>query len=58
MHDNVDRAEVKPFIDLIESSGFSVLMPAFEGEPLELRQKHIENLRNLDACHYIQRKSK
>jgi hypothetical protein len=25
-------------------------MPAFEGELLELRQKHIENLRNLDGA--------
>jgi len=50
MHDKVDHNEVKPFVDLIESSGFNVLMPTFEGELLELRQKHIENLRNLDAA--------
>lgn len=50
MHDKVDHNEVKPFVDLIESSGFNVLMPAFEGELLELRQTHIENLRNLDAA--------
>jgi len=41
---------VKPVIDLLKNSGFSVLMPAFEGELLELRQKHIENLRNLDGA--------
>ena len=50
MHDKVDHKEVMPFIDLIEKSGFSVLMPAFDGELLELRQKHIENLRNLDGA--------
>jgi len=50
MLDKVDRHEAKPFIDLIRQSGFTVLMPEFEGELLELRQKHIENLRNLDAA--------
>jgi hypothetical protein len=50
MHDKVDHHAVKPFIDLIKNSGFNVLMPAFEGELLELRQKHIENLRNLDGA--------
>ena len=50
MHDKIDHKEVMPFIDLIKRSGFSVLMPAFEGELLELRQKHIENLRNLDGA--------
>jgi len=50
MHDKVDHPDIKPFVELIERSGFSVLMPSFEGELLELRQKHIENLRNLDAA--------
>jgi len=50
MHDKVDHNEVKPFIDVIKNSGFSVLMPPFDGELLELRQKHIENLRNLDGA--------
>ncbi|HEY5918198.1 MAG TPA: hypothetical protein VIU13_12375 [Chryseolinea sp.] len=50
IHDKVDHKEVKPFIDVIKKSGFNVLMPTFEGELLELRQKHIENLRRLDAA--------
>ncbi|MBL0744958.1 hypothetical protein [Chryseolinea lacunae] len=50
MHDKVDHLDIKPFVELLERSGFSVLMPSFEGELLELRQKHIENLRNLDAA--------
>jgi hypothetical protein len=50
MHDKVDHNEVKPLIDVIKKSGFSVLMPPFDGELLELRQKHIENLRNLDGA--------
>ncbi len=50
MHDKVDHQDVKPYIEMMEKSGFNVLMPAFEGELLELRQKHIENLRALDAA--------
>jgi Domain of unknown function (DUF4062) len=50
MHDKSDHEHVKPFVDLIKTSGFHVLMPSFEGELLELRQKHIENLRNLDGA--------
>jgi hypothetical protein len=50
MHDKVDHAEVKPFIQMIREAGFEVLIPDFEGELLELRQKHIENLRRLDAA--------
>jgi hypothetical protein len=50
MHDKVDDVAVKPYIDAILSAGFNLLVPDFEGDLLELRQKHIENLRNLDAA--------
>jgi hypothetical protein len=50
MHDRVDNLEIKPIRDVIEKSGFKVLVPEFEGELLELRKKHIENLRNFDAA--------
>jgi hypothetical protein len=50
MHDRVDNQAVQPFIDAIKAEGFKVLLPQFEGDLLELRQKHIENLRNLDAA--------
>lgn len=50
MHDKVDHVAIKPIVDLLEKSGFKVLMPVFDGELLELRQKHIDNLRNLDAA--------
>jgi hypothetical protein len=50
VHDKGDHDVVKPFIDLIEKCGFYVLMPPFDGELLEQRQKHIENLRALDAA--------
>ncbi|HKZ36730.1 MAG TPA: hypothetical protein VJ184_03700 [Chryseolinea sp.] len=50
MHDKIDHEDIKPYKAIIEQSGFNVLMPVFEGKLLELRQKHIENLRALDAA--------
>ncbi len=50
MHDRIDNQDVKPLIDTIQAAGFKVLLPQFEGDLLELRQTHIENLRNLDAA--------
>jgi hypothetical protein len=50
MHDRVDVADVKPIKDVLEKSGFRVLVPEFEGELLEVRKKHIDNLRTFDAA--------
>jgi hypothetical protein len=50
MHDRIDNLDIKPIKEAIENSGFNVLLPDFEGELLELRKKHIENLRNFDAA--------
>lgn len=50
MHDRIDHTEVKPLIEMIRNAGFEVLIPEFQGELLELRQRHIENLRKLDAA--------
>jgi hypothetical protein len=50
MHDRADHAEVKPYVEEMERSGFRVIMPEFEGELLELRKKHIENLRSFDVA--------
>lgn len=50
MHDRVDRKDIQPIREELERSGFHVLVPEFEGELLELRQKHIENLKNFDAA--------
>lgn len=50
LHDKVDQPLIRPYAELIEKSGFHVLMPLFDGELLEQRQKHIENLRTLDAA--------
>ncbi len=50
VHDKMDREEVKPIQEAIEKFGFKVLSPAFEGELLEVRKHHIENLRNFDGA--------
>jgi hypothetical protein len=50
VHDRIDHAEVKPLIDEIEKNGYQVLMPLFEGDLLNVRQKHIDNLRSFDAA--------
>lgn len=50
MHDRVDDSDIQPLKDAIEKSGFKVLLPEFEGELLDLRKKHIDNLRNFDAA--------
>lgn len=50
MHDRVDVHDVKPIKEVLEKSGFRVLVPEFEGELLELRKKHIENLKTFDAA--------
>lgn len=50
MHDRIDVNDVKPIKEVLEKSGFKVLLPEFEGELLEVRQKHIENLKNFDAA--------
>jgi len=50
VHDRIDLMEIKPFKDVIEKSGFKVLIPDFEGDLLELRKKHIDNLRKFDGA--------
>ena len=50
VHDRVDHTEVKPFREAIEKLGFKVLTPEFEGDLLESRKKHIENLRTFDGA--------
>jgi hypothetical protein len=50
VHDRVDHEEIGVVRDLIQKSGFTVLEPAFEGDLLDVRRRHIENLRNFDAA--------
>jgi hypothetical protein len=50
MHDRVDIHDIRPIKEVLEKSGFRVLVPEFEGELLELRKRHIENLKTFDAA--------
>ena len=50
VHDRVDHSEVEPIREVLEKSGFKVLTPAFEGELLDVRKRHIDNLRNFDGA--------
>lgn len=50
MHDRVDMDAVKPFREAIEKSGFKVLLPAFEGDLMDSRKRHIENLKSFDGA--------
>ncbi len=48
VYDLIDKKEVTPLIKFVEKMGFEVIHPAFEGELLDLRQQHIQNLVNFD----------
>lgn len=50
MHDKMDEDEVVKIKKKVEKNGFKVLVPAFEGELLSLRQQHIDNLRRFDIA--------
>lgn len=50
VHDRIDLTEVAPIQEVLEKSGFKVLVPDFEGELLTVRKKHIDNLRNFDGA--------
>lgn len=50
VHDKVDHDQVLPLVDIIQKSGFNVVFPAFEGDLMDVRKRHIDNLRNFDAA--------
>jgi hypothetical protein len=50
VHDKVDHQQVLPLVEFIQKSGFNVVFPAFEGDLMEVRKKHIENLRKFDGA--------
>jgi hypothetical protein len=50
VHDKIDVDEVSKIREAIEKSGFKVLTPDFEGELLQVRKQHIDNLRNFDGA--------
>lgn len=48
IHDQVDNESVEPIKEEIQNMGYNVLIPSFEGDLLDLREGHIDNLRKLD----------
>ncbi|MDX1627147.1 MAG: DUF4062 domain-containing protein [Fulvivirga sp.] len=50
LHDKIDEQGTEKIKKAIEKAGYKVLTPAFNGELLELRQRHITNLRDFDAA--------
>ncbi len=50
VHDKIDHQQVLPLVDVIQKSGFNVVFPAFEGDLMEVRKQHIDNLRNFDGA--------
>lgn len=50
MHDRVDSDEARKFASMIETNGYKVLTPLFEGDVMEVRKRHIENLINFDVA--------
>ncbi|HYG40049.1 MAG TPA: hypothetical protein VD908_15585 [Cytophagales bacterium] len=54
VYDKIDKEEGKSMAKYLENQGVEVLIPAFDGELMEIRQHHINNLRICDAAiiHY------
>ena len=50
LHDRADQQEVETIKNYLQKEGYNVLTPTFEGELLDLRRHHIENLREFDAA--------
>ena len=56
MHDKVDEKDAKSIISHIQKAGYKVVTPEFNGELLDLRQAHINNLQRFDAAIIYQNK--
>jgi hypothetical protein len=50
LHDRIDQSEVQPLIETLVKNGYKVLTPTFQGDLMQIRQHHINNLRNFDAA--------
>lgn len=50
IHDKIDSADADHLKSLLEQKGYNVLLPAFKGELLDVRQQHINNLRMFDGA--------
>lgn len=48
MYDQIDQYEAKQVIDFLKYQDFEVIPSKFDGNLLELRENHLENLKNCD----------
>lgn len=49
IHDRNDKKVTKPLHDYLEKAGFKVVEPSFDGDLVDIRYIHQENLRRCDA---------
>ena len=49
IHDKEDKKKSKPMHDYLEKQGYNVVAPSFEGDLVDIRYVHQENLRKCDA---------
>ena len=47
--DKTEREECKPIGNFLKDQGFKVILSNFDGEILQIRDKHIENLKECDG---------
>ncbi len=49
IYDKEDKNNVQPLLDLMNKKGYKVLLPSFEGNLMDIRQLHIQNLVDFDG---------
>lgn len=50
IYDKIDEIEAKKIADFLSFRGYDITMPSFEGQLLELREIHLENLSKCDGA--------
>jgi hypothetical protein len=48
--DAIDMSKCQPVVNLLKQNGFDVLLPVFEGDIMEVRATHRNNLNACDSC--------
>ncbi|MCG8308438.1 MAG: hypothetical protein MI975_13675 [Cytophagales bacterium] len=50
MYDAIDEDHVKKYADYLKKRGFNLFTPEFQGEIPEIRQRHVDSLKNFDIA--------
>ncbi len=50
IYDKIDEFEANKIVDFLNYKGYEAILPSFEGQLLELREIHLDNLRLCDAA--------